>query len=563
MRRVVHSRLAWVLLGVLLLHSVGLGWGLPATDGWDNDGVAPRDFLVGVVKTFTPGDYYTYPPLHVILLAILTSPVWAFAILHASSLAPADLVHQFLTVPTMTAFALVARAVSAAMSLGVVYALAKVGEELRGRRAAILVATVVGLNAPFAYYAHTSNLDVPSCFWASFAILRFVRAMARQQPRDLRWAAAFAALAIATKDQTAALFALGFPLGLSFWFATDPWPRANARAVGKEVAIAMALAIGMVLALDGALVNPSGFRARIAFLVGNGTEAYAGYPQTLAGRALAVRDCLLSFHRFYPLPFAGLAVAGIYVATALGPRAKRAGGLAPMLCALSFFVLFNGVVRRTDERFVLPQMLLFGMYAGLGIDALAFGMRDPLARAMPVAAAALLAWGLFECVAVDVALVRDTRYDAEAWLAEHVRAGEPLEVYGNIVYLPRLPAQARVSRVDLKPADKRNPLVGAAEIVGRPVDVESRRPQWIVVTDKQMWVEDPREVAEQGRTLTPTQKALLSEGSDRNYFQDLLGGRLAYATAHVSQWTSTLWPLVDFHGSTAPRVYILERRAAP
>ncbi len=319
----------------------------------------------------------------------------------------------------------------------------------------------------------------------------------------------------------------------------------------------------MVLALDGALVNPSGFRARIAFLVGNGTEAYAGYPQTLAGRALAVRDCLLSFQRFYPLPFAALAFAGIYVATAAGPRAKRAAGLAPMLCALSFFVLFNGVVRRTDERFVLPQMLLFGMYAGLGIDALAFGMRDPLARTMQIAAAALLAWGLFECVAVDVALLRDTRYDAEAWLAEHVRAGEPLEVYGNIVYLPRLPAQARVSRVDLKPADKRNPLVGAAEIVGRPVDVESRRPQWIVVTDKQMWVEDPREVAAQGRTLTPTQKALLSEGSDRNYFRDLLGGRLAYATAHVSQWTSALWPLVDFHGSTSPRVYILERRAAP
>src|SRR5271166_2823980 len=160
MRRVFRSRLAWVLLGVLVLHSVGLGWGLPATDGWDNDGVAPRDFLVGVVKTFTPGDFYTYPPLHVVLLAILTSPVWVVAILNASSLAPADLVHQFLTVPTMTAFALASRAVAVAMSLGVVYALAKVGEELRGRRAAILVAVVVGLNAPFAYYSHTSNLDL-------------------------------------------------------------------------------------------------------------------------------------------------------------------------------------------------------------------------------------------------------------------------------------------------------------------------------------------------------------------------------------------------------------------
>src|ERR1700685_2135078 len=110
-----RSPLVWILCGVLVLHGVGIGWGLPSDDGWDDDGVAPRDFLVGVVQTFTPGKYYTYPPAHVILLALLTSPIWLRTLLRAPSLSPAVLVPSFTTVPIMTTFSLVARATSLAM----------------------------------------------------------------------------------------------------------------------------------------------------------------------------------------------------------------------------------------------------------------------------------------------------------------------------------------------------------------------------------------------------------------------------------------------------------------
>jgi hypothetical protein len=69
-----------VLLGVAVLHLACIGWGLPSSDGWDVDGVAPRDFLPGIVETYTPGRYFTYPPLHLELLALLTSPVTAFEV---------------------------------------------------------------------------------------------------------------------------------------------------------------------------------------------------------------------------------------------------------------------------------------------------------------------------------------------------------------------------------------------------------------------------------------------------------------------------------------------------
>jgi len=554
----IRTPLGLVLCGIFVLHVVGLTWGLPSTDGWDDDGVAPRDFLVGVARTFTPGDFYTYPPLHVLILTALTFPLWAVGVVLAPSLSPADLIREFLTVPCMTAFALVARLVAVTMSIGVVYALAKVGEELRGRRAGLFVAVVVGLNAPFTYYAHTSNLEVPYCCWASFALLYFVRAIARHEPRELRWAFAFAAFAVSTKDQAAALFILGFPVGLASWLAIDAWARENARAILEQAALWGATALALALALDGAIFNPLGFRARIFFLFGTASQDHASYAATLAGRVFVLRDSILHFTHFYPAPFALMAIVGLVVAG--GSPSKRAAGLAPLFLTGSFLVLFNCLARRTDERFLLPQMLFLGVYAGLGLDATLFWAPRPAARLVQAAGAALLAWALFECAAVDASLLEDTRYDAEAWLAAHVRPGESLEVYGNLVYLPRLPPHARVMRVDQRPVETRNPLPGAKEVLAPFEDVEQRKPQWIVVTEPQLgpYLADAAEVERMGRILTPGQSAAQRDPA-RKYFRDLVAGRAGYRVAHVSEWTSRVWPLVQIHASTGQRVQIFER----
>jgi hypothetical protein len=563
LRLLARSPLAWVLAGVLVLHAIGIGWGLPGTEGWDDDGVAPRDFLYGVAETFTPGHFYTYPPLHLVLLALLTSPVWIVGLVRSPSLSPRDVVHEFLNVPYMTTFALVARAVAVAMSIGVVFSLAKVAEELSGRRAGLTVAVVVGLNAPFAYYAQTSNLEVPYCFWASLALLYLVRAIVRQRPGELRWMALFAAFATATKDQAAALFVLGVPATLVLWFVVDPWPRANARVVWKEAGIVVVLALGTVLAIDGALMNPSGFSARIGFLLGSASQDHASYAKTLAGRLHLTRDSAFAFSHFYPAPFSLLALSGMGLVAAANSPAKRVGGAAPILLALSSFTLFNCLARRTDDRFLLPQMLILGLYSGLGLGAAVFAVPRPIARATPVLAGALLAWGLFECAAVDVALLHDTRYDAEAWLAAHVEPGDALEVYGNQVYLPRLPSWAHTVRVDERPVDKRNPLVGATEVLDRYENVEQRQPRWIVVPESTTWMYlvDKSDYERTGRVMTPGQQAAQRDSAARSYFRDLVAGRRGYSLAHVSEWASTFWPHVQIHGSTGQTIRILERIA--
>ena len=131
LRAAARSPLTFLLVAVGLVHAVGIGWGLPASDGWDNDGVAPRDFLPGLAATFSPGQFYTYPPVHLALLAVLTLPVVLVAAVQAPSFALPDLVGEILKVPYMTAIAYVARSVSLAMSLGIVLFLARIAEELR------------------------------------------------------------------------------------------------------------------------------------------------------------------------------------------------------------------------------------------------------------------------------------------------------------------------------------------------------------------------------------------------------------------------------------------------
>ena len=259
-----RSPLAWVLAGTAVLHGVGLLWGLPASDGWDNDGIAPRDYLAGLVETAAPGKFFQYPPMHLALLALLTAPLTIVELVRAPSLAAPDVVREMIQVPTMTSLAVAARLVSLAMSVGIAWSVARIAEELRGRRAAWCAAAFLCVNAPLTYYAHTTNLDVPYLFWGSLALLALVRAVTREEPRLLRRWAVLAAIAVATKDQAYALFLLAAPVAVGAWGllpASRPKERAVRAELLRESALAVVLGASLVLAIDGALYNPHGFAA--------------------------------------------------------------------------------------------------------------------------------------------------------------------------------------------------------------------------------------------------------------------------------------------------------------
>jgi 4-amino-4-deoxy-L-arabinose transferase-like glycosyltransferase len=557
------SPLAWILVATLAVHLVGITWGLPGADGWDDDGIAPRDFLSGVYESYVPGSFFTYPPVHLLLLTVLTAPGWIVGLVRATSLAPHDVIAELTRVPYMTAFSFVARVVAEVMAVGIVYAVARIGEDLWGRRAAVWSAGVAALNMSLAYYAHTSNLDVPYLFWAMFALLWFVRAIVRRELRLLRYAGLCAALAVGTKDQAYAVFVLSVPLALGAWLATDAWPRENARALVRQLGLAIGIAAVLLALVDGAVTNPSGFVKRVHFLTGTASQDHAYYAASWVGRQRVLEDVVRFFDRYYPVALGPFVLAGLYlhVARTKGEPGRRVAGLLPALAVVSFTLAFNCVARRTEHRFVLPQSIFVSLYAGLAFDALT----APTSRIRVIGWVAAVAIGgraLFDCVAVDVALVRDPRYAAEAWLDAHVLPGDSIEVYGNNVYLPRFPSGARVQRVDPEPLLGRSPLPGVTEIE-QPFDaVEDRKPEWIVASEAWTWryVILPPNDPKGAIVLAPQQAERERDVATRAYFASLFHGTGEYEMVYQARYDDSFWPRIDIHASTTRTIFVFRRK---
>jgi hypothetical protein len=593
--------MVWILVVVALVHGIGIGWGVPASDAWDNDGVAPRDFLPGLAATYTPGRFYTYPPVHLALLAIVTLPVVLVAALRAPSFALPDLIGEALKVPYMTALAYAARSVSLVMSLGIVVFLARIAEEIRAcelgleaprspelevpktrrwldgpwteervRRVGWWTAAFAGVNVSLTYYAHTSNLDVPYLFWATWALLVFTRAIARRQPRLLRRAAVLAVLAIGTKDQAYAMFLLSLPVALVVFLLADRWAREHRARVVKEAGIALAAAIALFAIVDAVIVNPTGFVARVRFLTGSASQDFVEYPRNWGGRLGVLADAARDFHLQYPKVFlAVIAVGLLHVVTRSlrTPRDRRGGALTvalvPILVAVSFTVTFNWTSLRSNARFLLPQSLMLAIYGASVIETLVSATTRWIRLVARVAAAVGGAFALHANISVDVNLLFDPRYDAEAWLRAHVRPGETIETYGLNVYLPRFPSDARVIRVGPEPLESRNPMPGIEEVVAPYAEAPSRDARWIVLSTAWSWryLIPPDIVFDSGRQLAPTQHRSASDGAARTWFARLTSSSDAFAFVHDSKYMHEDWfPIFDVHGTSARPVWIYERK---
>ena len=325
----------------------------------------------------------------------------------------------------------------------------------------------------------------------------------------------------------------------------------------------MASGLGLLLVGDGALYNPGGFRARLHFLIGPASQAYAQYTNDWTGRGEVVLDLLRHFDHYYPPAFAVLVVVGLVLLVRDDRRdpARFVAGLLPLLAIVSFTVAFNCIVRRTEHRFALPQSVLAGVYGGVAVEAFVFRPRMKLARWLArFSVAAAFAVALFAAVDVDANLLLDPRYDAEAWLRAHVGPGETIETYGLNVYMPRFPPGAHVVRVGPEPEDHRNPMPGVDERLAPYGEASARGPSYIVVSEGWAWryLLDPDEGLPRGHQLPPTQRETESDAASSAYFRALTASDYGtYKLAHVAGWTSHLWPPLEIHASTSREISTL------
>jgi 4-amino-4-deoxy-L-arabinose transferase-like glycosyltransferase len=557
MRSLAREPLVWILTAAAGLRLAGLFWGLPASDGWDDDGFAPRNFLTALALTYKHGAYFTYPPLHAFLLALLTLPGAVLALLHAPSFHQADVIGEFTKPGYMTFFAMMGRLVSLVMSLGILWCVARMAELIAGRRAGLFAAGACALNFGLTYYGQVSNLDVPYLFWSLLALLWGMRAVVEQAPKRFWGTALFAAAAVATKDQAYGLFALSLPALLLLWFALDRWPRAHAREVALSLLPAAAVALLLLLLVDGAITNPGGFTRRIAFLTGPASRDYAEYLQGPAGWLALLADMGRYFGQGYGVVAMTLAVLGLAVQCARSRGGALVAGLLPALAMVSFTLCFNFAALRSDDRFLLPQAVLATVYIGIAAEILACTVQPWMRLAARGALALTALFALHQCIAVNAAFLFDPRYDAQAWMAAHVRSGDTIETYGQNCFLPRFPHGAAVARVGPGDLKLRNPLPGITEVqasFGAPRD-----PRFILVSAAWAWrYLRPGVTLSAGHIYSRLQQADFRNTDAQVYFRRLVSGRLNYRLAHAAHYDG-LWPLVHIHDSLDEAVWIFER----
>jgi hypothetical protein len=129
--------------------------------------------------------------------------------------------------------------------------------------------------------------------------------------------------------------------------------------------------------------------------------------------------------------------------------------------AVSYYFGFINVVVYNYDRFVLPICFVLAIFAGLALDRfLRWG--DSGRNWRTAAVACVFAYTLLYSGTVDVLMIRDSRYEAERWLAAHVdREDVVASVFGS-EYLPVLQ--------DLRQTD-----------IGTIEDLQHKRPAYYVL----------------------------------------------------------------------------------
>jgi len=242
---------------------------------------------------------------------------------------------------------------------------------------------------------------------------------------------------------------------------------------------------------------------------------------------------------------AASAIAGVVLA--LRATSNRARLLLPLASALSFTLMFNFAARRTEDRFLLPQSVLFLPYAALAFQRLWTYKRG---AAWALAAAGFVP-ALVAVVSLDATLLTDARYTAERFLSALPRDAR-VEVYGSTKYLPRVAGRV-VVRPGIEPASVREQAPGITELVDEAMDPRPRAPDYIVLATELSDVEMTKQpTGTVGYGLTTYR-----DPASRSMLRGLLDGSLGYA--RVLRATCSLpWPLEcrHIHGSTGGEVWI-------
>lgn len=511
-----------VLSVACLGFAIGIGWGLPRAVSpetvapWEMDSVAPIMPLNEAYYRFTRegNQWPAYPLFHFIVLDIVYAPYLALQYFSGNLENPSHIFPYGMKDPIGMArdLTLLARIVSLVMALGIVILIYRISAELFSTQAALWASLMTTLLAPLTYYAKTSNLDVPYIFWSCLAFWQYIRIMKFQHLTNYLGFATSAALAIATKDQAYGFFLL-IPWIIVYTLARH---RANGpvgmkdlgyAVVSKPIILSLITAVG-VFAIANNLVfgGWSGFLRHIGFnraVFSQRLEMFPYMHTVGAQLALLIQSGQLLVQTF---GYGSLLLCLGGIVHAILKRHWFAVSI--LLFPLSYYIFTLAVFAAVFPRYLLGPAILLTTFSGALIADL-LGRQGTVRVVATLGILGSLLWQIALTANLTLTLVKDSRYEAEAWIKAHIPPGATIE--SQLVpenYLPHISRDYKVSVKGLSGELNEIPLPQevSAEALGK------RDPEYILLGSL-------------GNAYDPEN---WQDGSLIEYRDSLLSGKLGY-----------------------------------
>ncbi len=555
-KEILKKPVAWILLFNAVLYLTGILWGLPSSEDWHSDSLAPYYPLLGLSQGFSFGYLNKYPLVHQVLLAVLNLPVALAAFINSSPAEGLSL-SKFLLLIRSPEYAswltLTDRLVSAAMGLGIIYWMYRAVRELFTERAGLIAAFLLSFDAVLNFYSHMAKVEVPYVFWGVLGMYMLIKVIKYRNLSDYMYLALFSCLCYGTKDQGYAVFFFPFIFYLLVWPALFPEQGVSRlkSVFNRKFLIFCGAFILFSVITQNIIFNLDGFLYRFSILTGWNGQRSIAYTMDFAGIfALFADSARCTVREGIGLPLFLLYTAGAFVFICLNFRRGKTFllQLVFLLGSVSVYLTFVQVVRQAQVRYLLPVTVFMTAYGAWLVDYAWEKVRGRMKIFCSAVMACVLLYSFWFVFSSDMNLINDLRYRAEEWMEENIPEGSSIEYYAYLHYLPRFPKGTYSYRVT-KDA----------------MSVEKRRPDYIAVTSHyyNRFFAGTDDSAEGGR-IKNTQKAIrfMTESDMPQFMKELFSDGLNYRVAAEFN-EEPHWYRKVGHARLSPARLVIYKRTDP
>jgi hypothetical protein len=282
---------------------------------------------------------------------------------------------------------------------------------------------------PLTYYSKTANLEVPYLFWVALALRYYARTASRAGPYDFYRFAVAGAIAICTKDQAYGFFVLPALLLASMALARGGTPNVPTKRVLITMCGLTALALVILMNVP---FNLSGVVRHFQLITGPASQDFQMYARTPAGTAKLLLDSVRQMGNIMSWPLFVAALAG----AAMAVRRRQVPIILLLIAGLSYFITFLWIVLYQYDRFLLGLVITIAPATGWWLDNVT--RRGCSYRTIrQVIALIVFAYAIGRCAALDMLMLRDSRYAAEQALRRESRPRDRVAGVGLRSYLTR------------------------------------------------------------------------------------------------------------------------------